>query len=317
MKSRRTTSKELQGNAPFPWELDAAIGDHIEVIEIIGSGGMATVYRAWHRQLRREVGVKVLPKEDLQENPALETYFREQARAMARLDHENIIKVHDISETFRGDLYLVMEYVQGYNLAELISGGGLDLTHAQSWIPQVGVALEYAHQLGILHCDIKPGNILITREGKAVVTDFGLVKRTNSPQQSASEVLGTAPYAAPELPGVPTPQSDIYSLGAVLYEMVAGRAPGPDCGPPSQIVPSLPSQLDQIVVRAMQRKSIRRYANALEMVDDILEIGSLPSSSEKKQTSTVVLPVKRSGPRSKQHPWAWAWLRWAGAGRRS
>lgn len=320
------TLTDQQESILTPWDLNLILGDNINVTELTGTGGMGAIYLAWHSQLKREVAVKLLPKSLVAKNPQLADYFREEARAMARMDHENIVKVYDIGETFRGDLYIVMEYVHGFNLAELIAGGGLGERHVQSWIPQIGMALEYAHKNGILHCDIKPANILITREGVAKVTDFGLVKRMKPGGVSGADCLGTAPYAAPELPGEPTPQSDIYSLGAVLFELLTGKLPTFPVPSISEVRPNLDPRFEYILNRSMHRRTNRRYGSAEQMVDAVLETTTPPAPIE-PETETVVeqepeaeskpsvgsrIPVKRAPSRNKRkYPWAWAWTQWS------
>tara|TARA_R110002096_G_scaffold179153_2_gene356127 strand:- start:8253 stop:9215 length:963 start_codon:yes stop_codon:yes gene_type:complete len=304
-----------------PWDLNLIIGDHINVTELTGTGGMGAVYLAWHSKLKREVAIKLLPKSRMAENPQLAAFFREEARAMARLDHPNIVKVFDIEETFRGDLYIVMEYVHGFNLAELIAGGGLTERHAHSWIPQIGVALEHAHQHGILHCDIKPANVLITREGVVKVTDFGLVKRMKPGGISASDCLGTAPYAAPELPGEPTPQSDIYSLGAVLFELLTGKQPERPIPPLAEVKSKLDPRFENVLNRSLHRRVNRRYATAEDMVDEVLEISSTPAPKPTEtspepecetRTNPARVPVRPDASRNKRkYPWAWAWTQWS------
>ncbi|MEM1295508.1 MAG: serine/threonine-protein kinase [Verrucomicrobiota bacterium] len=317
--SRMPTLTDQQESILTPWDLNLIIGDHINVTELTGTGGMGAVYLAWHSHLKREVAVKLLPKSLVAKNPQLADFFREEARAMARMDHPNIVKVFDIEETFRGDLYIVMEYVHGFNLAELIGGGGLTERHAQSWIPQIGMALQYAHNQGILHCDIKPANVLITREGIAKVTDFGLVKRMKPGGISGADCLGTAPYAAPELPGEPTPQSDIYSLGAVLFELLTGKMPTLPVPPLSEVRPTVDSRFENILNRALHRRTTRRYASAEQMADDVLrttsksatqpDMGSFAAPEPEPRRSRI--PVKRAPSRNKRkYPWAWAWTQW-------
>ncbi len=261
----------------------------VRIVGKIGSGGMATVYKAYHPMLDLYVAVKVLSR-DIQREGFLPR-FRREAQAVAKLDHPNILSIYDFGQ--EEDLaYIVMRYVPSGTLADLISPEGLLLGKAVDIAIQVGGALHHAHQQGIVHRDVKPSNILIDPDGKSLLADFGLVKSLKTPGllTEPGSMMGTAAYAAPEqLRGEKTvdARSDVYALGIVLYEMVAGRLPfDAEDGttvllkkleerlPPSprQFRPNLPEEVEQVILKAIAPQSDERYQSAFEMTEALRAI---------------------------------------------
>ena len=206
-------------------KIGTIVGDRYEILEKIGVGGMAEVYKGKDHKLNRFVAVKVL-KEEFRSNDAFVKKFKEEAQAAAGLAHPNIVNVYDVGDE-NGIYYIVMELVEGITLKEYIERKGrLTIKEATSIAIQVSAGLEVAHNNQIVHRDIKPQNIIISREGKVKVTDFGIAKATTS-QTTTSNAMGSVHYASPEQArgGYVDHRSDIYSLGIVLYEMVTGRVP--------------------------------------------------------------------------------------------
>jgi hypothetical protein len=258
------------------WQLGS-----VHILEGIGAGNMATVYKAYQPSLDRHVAVKVLSNW-LGREGFLER-FQQEARSVARLRHPNILTVHDFGQ--EGDLaYIVMDYVSGGTLKDLI-GEKVTLETALEIIIQIGSALHYAHQEGIIHRDVKPGNILMDQRDRPLLTDFGLAKVLKaSVQLTESGIgMGTAAYVAPEQASgkAVDARSDVYALGIVLYEMVTGRLPfEAENGitvllkklqepppPPRQFNPSLPIELEQVILKAIAPLPEDRYQSALEMIE--------------------------------------------------
>lgn len=255
------------------------------IVEEIGSGGMATVYKGHQAKLARDVAVKVLPR-DVQREDFLPRFQRE-AQAIAKLRHPNIVAVHDFGQ--EEDLaYIIMDLVPGRTLADLIRDG-LTLPKAIEIVIQIGDALHCAHRKGIVHRDVKPANILIDGDGRPLLTDFGLAKflRTSEQLTKHGGLMGTIVYVAPEqAQGAEVDaRSDLYALGTVLYEMVTGQPPFEASialrklqeSPPSpkRISPSLPVALEQVILKAIARSPDDRYQDALEMIQDLRSVQSL------------------------------------------
>jgi beta-lactam-binding protein with PASTA domain/tRNA A-37 threonylcarbamoyl transferase component Bud32 len=257
-----------------------------ELKSLIARGGTARVYLAYDRRLGRQVAVKVL-FEELSGDSAFVERFRREAQAAANLNHPNIVSVYDWGEA-NDSYFLVMEYVNGVSLSRYLADKGrLGVTEAASIGAKVANALYYAHRHGVIHRDIKPGNVLLTEEGGVKVTDFGIA-RAGSAQDSITQtgvVMGTAQYFSPEqAQGMPTDgRSDIYSLGVVLYEMAAGRPPFTGDSPVSvalkhvrepvpplrELVPDVPEAFEAIVMKALAKNPEQRYASAAELARDL------------------------------------------------
>ena len=262
------------------------LNDRYRLLELIGSGGMAVVYRGVDTLLQRQVAVKVL-REGFAGDPAFLARFQREARAAARLDHPNVVTVYDVGQD--GDRhYIVMECVDGQDLKTLIrQQGRLDVHEALDIALQVCGGVGHAHKAGIIHCDIKPQNVLVTRDGRAKVTDFGIARALSGSGITESEtVWGSPVYFSPEQAAgePPSPASDVYSIGVMLYEALAGSPPfhaeKPAAlalmhlreEPPPLAVrnPQVPSQLERVVRKALAKEPSARYRTA-EQLSRVIE----------------------------------------------
>lgn len=259
------------------------IGDRYEILEKIGTGGMSDVYKAKCHKLNRLVAVKVL-KQEFSENANFVAKFRVEAQAAAGLMHPNIVNVYDVGE--EDDIhYIVMELVEGITLKKYIEKKArLSVKEATSIAIQVSMGIEAAHNNSIIHRDIKPQNIIISKEGKVKVTDFGIAKAATSNTVS-SNVMGSVHYTSPEQArgGYSDEKSDIYSLGITLFEMLTGRVPfqgdstvgiaikhiQEPMPTPRQYVEEIPLSVEQIVLKCCQKSPDRRYQNMPELIDDL------------------------------------------------
>ncbi len=259
------------------------IADRYEVMDKIGTGGMSDVYKAKDHILGREVAVKIL-KQEFVEDVNFVTKFRSEAQSAAGLEHANIVNIYDVGSE-NGMYYIVMEYVEGITLKTYIEKKGrLNFKEAISIAIQVGRGIEAAHNKGIVHRDIKPQNIIISTEGKVKVTDFGIARASTSNTIHA-DVMGSVHYASPEQArnGFVDYKSDIYSLGIVMYEMVTGRVPfdgdtavavalqhlQEEMVAPSVYAPDLPISLEKIIQKATMKSADRRYASMEELLLDL------------------------------------------------
>jgi tRNA A-37 threonylcarbamoyl transferase component Bud32 len=246
----------------------------LEILDLIGQGGMGAVYKARQRGLDRLVALKILPPE-VAKDPSFEERFAREAKALARLNHANVVTVHDSGES--GGLYwLMMEYVDGINLREAIQTGELSAKEALAIVPQICDALQYAHEEGIVHRDIKPENILLDKKGRVKIADFGLARLLGQTPENFTltgthQVMGTPKYMAPEqMEGSHEVdhRADIYSLGVVFYEMLTGELPLGRFDVPSKKV-QVDVRLDEIVLRTLQKEPDRRYQAASEIKNDV------------------------------------------------
>ena len=255
-----------------------------EIIELIGSGGMANVYKAKCHRLNRMVAVKIL-KSDMAENEEIRRRFRDESRAVAQLSHANIVSVYDVSSS--GDTeYIVMELIDGITLKQYMERRGLmDWRESLHFIIQIMRALEHAHSRGIIHRDIKPQNIMVLRDGSVKVADFGIACLQNNAQTLTQDALGSVHYISPEQARGEhiDARSDIYSAGVVLYEMLTGRLPfeGDTAVSvaiqhlssvplaPSEIREDVPKGLELICMKAMCADINKRYASATAMLEDL------------------------------------------------
>ena len=259
------------------------LGKRYEVISKIGAGGMADVYKGKDHMLNRYVAIKVLKKE-FKEDENFVRKFRSEAQAAAGLIHPNVVNVYDVGED-RGLYYMVMELVEGITLKEYIDKKGR-LSHKEtiSIAIQMCTGIGVAHAANIIHRDIKPQNIIISKDGKVKVTDFGIAKATTS-NTISSNAMGSVHYTSPEQArgGFSDQKSDIYSIGITLYEMVTGQVPfdgdstvsvaikhlQEEITPPSEIVPDIPYSLEQIILKCTQKNGERRYKNTDELIQDL------------------------------------------------
>jgi serine/threonine protein kinase len=281
MSSPATTTTDLVGQVIGPYQ----------VLDKIGQGGMATVYRGFHAELDRQVAIKVLAGA-LPTTPELVQRFQREARTIAALRHPNVVQVYDFGPL--GDTYyLAMEYIEGSDLAAEMrrrreAGQPFSPNEILHLLGQVAEALDYAHTQGVIHRDVKPGNVLLTASGQPILTDFGLatLRRTRATLITTigQNVLGTPEYTAPEQAldaQAANPQSDIYSLGCILYELVTGHLPfegdsalsialmviSSDPMPPRAHVPDLPAAVERVILCALDKEPKRRFVTARAMVE--------------------------------------------------
>lgn len=253
----------------------------LEILEVLGQGGMGMVYKARQRALDRLVALKVLPQ-DAARDPAFAERFQREARALARLSHPNIVGVYEFGET-AGYFYLVMEYVDGADLRRVLQQRKLSAEEALRIVPAICDALQYAHANGVVHRDIKPGNILLDREGRVKIADFGIAKLVGGESLDPTltqlrQRMGTPHYMAPEQ--VENPQNvdhraDIFSLGVVFYEMLTGELPLGRFPAPSTKV-QVDVRLDEVVLRALEKEPARRYQQAGEVKTEVERISASP-----------------------------------------
>ncbi len=259
------------------------IGDRYEILEKIGTGGMSDVYKAKCHKLNRFVAVKVL-KQEFSENGNFVSKFRTEAQAAAGLAHPNIVNVYDVGEE-NGIHYIVMELVEGITLKHYIEKKArLSFKEAVSIAIQVSMGIEAAHNNHIIHRDIKPQNIMISKDGKVKVTDFGIAKAATS-NTITSNVMGSVHYTSPEQArgGYSDEKSDIYSLGVTMFEMLTGRVPfngettvaiaikhiQEELPSPKEYVPEIPTSVENIVLKCCQKSPDRRYQSMAELVADL------------------------------------------------
>lgn len=259
------------------------LGNRYQVLSKIGAGGMADVYRGKDTMLNRYVAIKVLKKE-YREDDNFVRKFRSEAQAAAGLLNPNIVNVYDVGED-RGLYYMVMELVEGITLKEYIARKGR-LSHKEviSIAIQMCTGIGAAHAANIIHRDIKPQNIIVSRDGKVKVTDFGIAKATTS-NTISSNAMGSVHYSSPEQArgGFSDAKSDIYSIGITLFEMATGQVPfdgdstvsvaikhlQEEITPPSEFVPDIPYSLEQIILKCTQKNGERRYANTSALIQDL------------------------------------------------
>jgi len=271
--------------------LDTLVGRKIglyKILEKIGQGGMAEIYKGFHPGLKRYVAVKLLGRR-MRTDSALTERFRREAQTVASLRHPNVIQVFDFDK-FEGGHYIVMEYVEGTDLRSEMNRRQFENrpftpTEILHILKQVAAALDYAHQRGVIHRDIKPANILLTPDDQVVLTDFGLAMLRNRISQiTLGRSFGTPEYIAPEQAidsRAAVPQSDIYALGAILYELVTGRPPfhadsplslalmhvNEEPTPPHYYAPNLPPEVEAVILRALAKEPEKRFPTAQAMVE--------------------------------------------------
>jgi serine/threonine protein kinase len=259
---------------PAPAEL-ANHFPQLDMLALLGQGGMGAVYKARQTKLDRLVAVKILPPEVAREEAFAERFTRE-ARSLARLNHPHIVTIYDFGDV-DGLYYFTMEYVDGRNLRDLLQAGALPAAQALAIIPQLCDALQYAHDEGLVHRDIKPENILLDRKGRVKIADFGLARLvgltpTYLTLTGTHEVMGTLLYMAPEQmkrTHTVDHRADIYSLGVVLYEMLTGELPLGRFAPPSRKA-AVDERIDPVVLRALAREPAERYQDAGAFKQDVV-----------------------------------------------
>jgi serine/threonine protein kinase len=280
------TTPQGGGFVPPDAEELAPLFPQLEVLGLLGHGGMGAVYQARQKKLDRLVALKIIRPEGAAD-PAFAERFMREARTLARLSHPGIVAIHDFGEVENavpGDgrqYYFVMEYVDGANLRQLMEDCKLNAEQAFEIVPQICDALQFAHDEGVVHRDIKPENILVDTKGRVKIADFGLAKlATRSPEDftltATHQVMGTPRYMAPEqMAGSNSVdhRADIYSLGVVLYEMLTGEVPMGQFAPPSQKA-AVDARLDDVVMRALASEPERRFQQASELKSDVDQISS-------------------------------------------
>jgi beta-lactam-binding protein with PASTA domain/predicted Ser/Thr protein kinase len=299
------------------------LGERYEIGGVLGRGGMAEVHRGRDLRLGREVAVKVL-RSDLARDPSFQVRFRREAQASASLNHPAIVAVYDTGEdrTATGATpYIVMEYVEGETLRDVLRREGpLDPQRAMSLAADICGALDFSHRNGIVHRDVKPGNVMITPQGSVKVMDFGIARAVSdsaATMTSTAAVIGTAQYLSPEQArgeGVDA-RSDVYSLGCLLYELVTGAPPFTGDSPvavayqhvredprlPSSINPAIPPELDAILMKAMSKNPANRYQSAADMRNDLLRavagqrVEATPVMGDEEKTAIIGGPVGAYG----------------------
>ena len=250
----------------------------LEVVELIGRGGMGFVFKARQPHLDRFVALKLLP-DKLAGDAKFAERFNREGRVLARLNHPNIVSVFDFGQT-GGFYYLLMECVDGVNLRQAMRTGRFSPGEALAIVPKICEALQYAHEQGILHRDIKPENILLDTRGRVKIADFGIAKlvgedRSNVNLTQTGAALGTPHYMAPEQLEKPTEvdhRADIYSLGVVFYEMLTGELPLGRFAPPSARTP-VNATVDEVVLRTLEKDRERRFQSAGEMKTEVEHLG--------------------------------------------
>ena len=274
------------------FEQGMIIQNRYEIIEEVGSGGMSVVYKAKCHVLNRFVAIKVL-KPEFSDDKSFVSKFRIEAQSAAGLSHPNIVNVFDVGEE-NGYYYIVMELVEGITLKEYIQQNGrLPYQTALDFIMQICAGIEVAHEHHTIHRDIKPQNIIVSRNGTLKVTDFGIAKAATS-NTIASSAMGSVHYISPEQArgGYSDERSDIYSLGITLYEMLTGRVPfegennvtvalmhiQSEMIPPREYYPDIPVGLEKIVLKATQKKPERRYLTTNAMLADLRKVAMDPNA---------------------------------------
>lgn len=267
------------------------LGDRYEIIELVGSGGMSEVYKAKDHKLNRYVAVKVL-KQEFSDDRNFVSKFRVEAQSAAGLAHPNIVNVYDVGED-EGIYYIVMEFVEGITLKEYIMDHGrLSAEQALDFALQIASGIEVAHQNHTIHRDIKPQNIIVSKNGTLKVTDFGIARAATS-NTVASTAMGSVHYISPEQArgGYSDEKSDIYSLGITIYEMVTGKVPFEgdnnvtvalmhiqgEMIPPRQYYPDIPASFEKVILKCTQKKPERRYLTASALIADLKRVATNPN----------------------------------------
>jgi serine/threonine-protein kinase len=295
------------------------LNNRYQLLERIGTGGMADVFRARDLMLERSVAIKIL-HEVYSDDKAFQDRFKQEARAAANLSHPNIVTVHDFGFD-HGQLFIVMEHIPGKDLKTILrQRGRYSVEEAIPLMVQACAGIGYAHRAGLVHCDIKPHNMIVTPDGRLKVTDFGIARALSTimPDERADVVWGSPQYFSPEqaVGEAPSPASDVYSLGVVLYEVLTGALPftAPSSEelarmhleenpiPPSEYVPDIPTALEEIVMKVLSKEPAARYRTADQLGRVLLRFGTqrdtpsplslTPEASGAYQKATDAVPSK-------------------------
>ncbi len=315
MDDTQTGPMDAAPHLPGRFEPGQDFAGRYTVIEAIGEGGMGEVVKALDRKLGRAVALKLIRPRALERASALDRFRRELTLAQ-RVTHPNVVRVHDLGE-IEGALYISMEFVEGQTLEDLIqSMGQLSPRQTLGLARQIAAGLEAVHAQSIVHRDLKPGNVMVDRGGHALVMDFGLAYQKGSERLTRDgAVLGTLAYLSPEQArGLAVDaRSDLFALGLMMYEMLAGRrppgdgAPVPfgvredvlDCPPPSRFAPDVSAAFDAVVLRCLERDPERRFGSARALIDALLPLGDSSSGSG-------AVPLRATSTRVPSRPAAWA-----------
>jgi serine/threonine protein kinase len=294
-------------------ELIGATIGHYRITQSLGQGGMAAVYKAYQENLDREVAIKILP-EHYSHNANFVARFKLEARALARLNHPNIVTVHDAGE-FQRRLYIVMAYIPGGTLRERLDRP-LPVTRVVEITRAVAAALGYAHERNIIHRDVKPANVLMDLDGRPVLSDFGIAKvvaeETGEQLTSTGTGIGTPEYMAPEqCRGLPVDsRSDIYALGVMAYEMFTGRTPFQGAPftaviyaqihepppPPSHFNPQIPPAVDAVILQALAKDPDQRFQRATDFADALERACAISRSGPVARALVLLIcPYCRAG----------------------
>jgi len=284
------------------------LSNRYQLLQAIGTGGMAVVYRARDMLLERPVAIKVL-RENYSRSEDFRERFKQEAQAAANLSHPNIVTVHDFGLD-QGRLFLVMEYIGGTDLKAIIKQRGrLELDEAVGLMVQACAGIGYAHRAGIVHCDVKPHNMLVTPDQRLKVADFGIARALSSikPDEQHDVIWGSPLYFSPEqaagLP--PMPASDVYSLGLVLYEMLTGQLPFQSEDPvelarmhrevlpphPRRLNPDIPPTLEQILLKVLSKEPTARYRTADQFGRVLQTFGTQPEPIEARTPPVATRPA--------------------------
>jgi eukaryotic-like serine/threonine-protein kinase len=300
----------------------AILNNRYQLLERLGTGGMAMVYSAHDLTLERTVAIKIL-RRDYSGDPDFRRRFHQEAKAAARLSHTNIVTIHDFG-LYADQLFIVMEYVPGTDLKSLLKKRGqFSIPEAIDLVVQACAGIGYAHRVGLVHCDVKPQNMLVTPDGHLKVLDFGIARAlaTISPDEKTDVVWGSPQYFSPEQAAgaAPSPASDVYSLGIVLYEIITGRLPfvantaeklaelHRQALPPSprKFNQAIPIALEQIILKVLSKEPAARYRTA-DQLGRVLEHYNHPQPGQPAHAPTVapppVLPPKAAAPQPVYSP---------------
>ena len=320
MQGAFPTDPDTGGNSPrFVPPTVEELGSkfpQLDILKFVGQGGMGAVYKARQKQLERVVALKILPP-GIGEDPAFAERFTREAKALAKLNHPGVVTIYEFG-CADGLYFFLMEFVDGLNLRQLLDGGRVSPREALAIVPQICDALQYAHDNGIVHRDIKPENILLDRQGRVKVADFGVAKLVGDAEATASgsptlaaavteagQVMGTPQYMAPEQrehPGEVDHRADIYSLGVVFYQMLTGQLPGRSVEAPSRKV-QIDVRLDAVVLRALEKKPELRYQQASDVKTMVETIATTPPAAGSAGVPPVIPCDAPTSPSTHFNPW--------------